>query len=261
MRTELKISIPEPCQENWKNMSANQKGRHCKSCEKTVVDFTPKTDEFIVNYFLENNNVCGRFKKQQLNRPIVFSRKSKNNYWSYLASGLLAFLSLSPQESKAQVASNPDQTNITNTHLVKGKIAQSILRNKTISGLIIDESGLPLPAATVLVKGTNNGTSTDFDGNYKLKVKKGDILVISYVGYLTIEIIIDNSNIYNVTLDVGNSFDQQVVVAGGISVRYCINDKEQTLSPEELKKKKELNSLAKRNRKVIYNQKKRSTKN
>ncbi len=48
-------------------------------------------------------------------------------------------------------------------------ITASQAQSFTISGVVSDDSGLPLPAATVLVKGTTNGTSTDFDGNYKIK--------------------------------------------------------------------------------------------
>ena len=42
----------------------------------------------------------------------------------------------------------------------------SFAQNKSVSGVVSDQSGAPLPGATVLVKGTNNGTTTDFDGNY-----------------------------------------------------------------------------------------------
>ena len=52
-----------------------------------------------------------------------------------------------------------------------------------VNGTVLDESGLPLPGATILVKGTTNGTSTDFDGNFSLNVQGGKELEISYVGY------------------------------------------------------------------------------
>ena len=49
-------------------------------------------------------------------------------------------------------------------------------QEKTISGTVSDETG-PLPGVNVIVKGTNNGTQTDFDGNYMLKSNVGDVLV------------------------------------------------------------------------------------
>ncbi|WP_157588794.1 hypothetical protein [Psychroserpens burtonensis] len=52
MRTTLIINIPKPCHEDWNQMTTQQKGRHCSSCEKTVIDFTSKTNEQIVKIFL-----------------------------------------------------------------------------------------------------------------------------------------------------------------------------------------------------------------
>jgi hypothetical protein len=65
----MKISIPEPCHENWGAMTPNEQGRFCGSCQKTVVDFTNFSAEDIQNYFTKHygQKVCGRFKKQQLN--------------------------------------------------------------------------------------------------------------------------------------------------------------------------------------------------
>ena len=54
-------------------------------------------------------------------------------------------------------------------------------QEKTITGTVSDESG-PLPGVSVLVKGTNTGTVTDFDGKYTLKAKTGAVLQFSYVG-------------------------------------------------------------------------------
>jgi len=64
----MKISIPEPCHENWGTMTPNEQGRFCGSCQKTVVDFTQFTTQDIQNYFTKHygQKVCGRFKNQQL---------------------------------------------------------------------------------------------------------------------------------------------------------------------------------------------------
>ena len=51
-----------------------------------------------------------------------------------------------------------------------------------VSGVIADNDGVPLPGASIVIKGTSTGTQTDFDGNYRLKCEVGDILVISYIG-------------------------------------------------------------------------------
>ncbi|MES2382713.1 MAG: hypothetical protein V4538_16810 [Bacteroidota bacterium] len=64
----MKISIPEPCHENWGVMTPNEQGRFCQSCQKTVVDFTNWSTADIQNYFAKHygQKVCGRFKNEQL---------------------------------------------------------------------------------------------------------------------------------------------------------------------------------------------------
>ena len=58
-----------------------------------------------------------------------------------------------------------------------------------ISGNVVDQTGEPIIGATVMEKGTSNGTVTDFDGNFKLKVDAGKTLVFSYIGMLTQEVV------------------------------------------------------------------------
>jgi hypothetical protein len=67
------ITIPTPCHENWDTMTPNDKGRHCDSCAKTVIDFTHwKTTDIVVT--LQNSkNICGRFTNTQLDVPIPTS--------------------------------------------------------------------------------------------------------------------------------------------------------------------------------------------
>ncbi|MDP5199312.1 hypothetical protein [Flavobacterium sp. DG2-3] len=68
METNYKITIPEPCQENWDKMTPKDNGRFCMSCSKTVIDFTSMFPEEIQHYFIQNQNekICGRFKQSQL---------------------------------------------------------------------------------------------------------------------------------------------------------------------------------------------------
>jgi len=68
MERNYKISIPEPCSEDWNEMTPNENGRFCMSCSKTVVDFSSMLPEEIQHYFIQNQNekICGRFKQSQL---------------------------------------------------------------------------------------------------------------------------------------------------------------------------------------------------
>ena len=77
----------------------------------------------------------------------------------------------------------------------------SFAQEKSISGKVIDEMGLPIPGVTVFIKGTTNGTQTDFDGNYSLRANQGDIISYSYVGYKTQEAIVTSEvTVINITL-------------------------------------------------------------
>jgi hypothetical protein len=70
VKTQIKISIPEPCHEDWNKMTPDQTGRYCKACAKGVVDFTSKSKEEIQAFFIQNQGkkVCGRLDSEQLNR-------------------------------------------------------------------------------------------------------------------------------------------------------------------------------------------------
>lgn len=90
-------------------------------------------------------------------------------------------------------------------------------QEKSITGTVSDESGLPLPGVTVLVKGTSNGASTDFDGNYSISASQGDVLVFSYVGLKKQEVTVAGSSTINVTMEEDAALlDEIVVTAFGI---------------------------------------------
>ncbi len=69
----FKISIPQPCHEDWNKMNPNEQGRHCSSCAKTVVDFTGMNDDEVKYFFLnkKEERVCGRFKQIQLHQIVI----------------------------------------------------------------------------------------------------------------------------------------------------------------------------------------------
>ena len=68
--------------------------------------------------------------------------------------------------------------------LSAGAFAQQI----TVKGIVKDSSGEPIIGANVVVKGTTNGTITDFDGNFQLSANTGEIIQFSFIGYTTQEL-------------------------------------------------------------------------
>ena len=92
----------------------------------------------------------------------------------------------------------------------------SLTQAQEIKGTVSDANG-PLPGANVLVKGTTNGTTTDFDGNFILSEVSADaVLQISFVGYATQEVLVNGKNIFNIILiEDANSLEEIVVVGYG----------------------------------------------
>ena len=91
----------------------------------------------------------------------------------------------------------------------------AVQQGKKVTGVVVDGTGEPVIGANVVVKGTTNGTITDFDGNYSLEGVPADgVLVISYIGYLSQEIPVGNQSAINVTLKEDTQTLDEVVVVG-----------------------------------------------
>jgi TonB-linked SusC/RagA family outer membrane protein len=93
----------------------------------------------------------------------------------------------------------------------------TIAQTKTVTGTVTDDSGLPLPGANVIVKGTTDGTQTDFDGNYSIEASADQSLVFTYIGFTTKTVNIGNKTEINVQMESGESLNEVVVVGFGAS--------------------------------------------
>jgi len=90
-------------------------------------------------------------------------------------------------------------------------------QTKTLTGKIADATNSPIPNASVVIKGSHTGTTTDGLGSFKLTAKKGDVLVISAIGYTALEVKVGGQSDLVVTLSTGNKImDEVIVTAGGI---------------------------------------------
>ncbi len=89
----------------------------------------------------------------------------------------------------------------------------------TVHGYVDDATGEPLIGASVVEKGTSNGTATDFDGNFTLNVDANATLVISYVGYVTQEVAVKGQTEIKVTLQENSTMLAETVVIGYGSVK------------------------------------------
>ncbi|WP_373518206.1 carboxypeptidase-like regulatory domain-containing protein [Pricia sp.] len=108
-------------------------------------------------------------------------------------------------------------------------------QEKTVTGTVTDQDKLPLPGVNVLVKGTTNGTQTDFDGNYSISAIEAQILVFSYLGQKTVEAEVQTSNTINVQLEEDASqLDEVVVVGYGTQSKRRLTDNIAKLTSEDI---------------------------
>lgn len=124
-----------------------------------------------------------------------------------------------------------------NTILIKERSSDD-MRQRQVSGKVVDEAGEPVPGVTVLVKGTSNGTSTDIDGSYRILVPNiKTVLVFSSIGFKTQEIIVGNQTTINITLkEVLNELGE--VVINGVFERKAesFTGAAVTITKDELRK-------------------------
>ncbi|WP_422081589.1 TonB-dependent receptor [Ulvibacterium sp.] len=103
---------------------------------------------------------------------------------------------------------------------VPGSVPLNDMVQQSISGTVSDENGQPLPGASIVEKGTTNGTQTDFDGNFSINVSdQNAILIVSYIGFATQEIPVNNQDTINIALvESTSSLDEVVVIGYGATV-------------------------------------------
>lgn len=87
-------------------------------------------------------------------------------------------------------------------------------QEKVITGTISSTQAEPLPGVNVVEKGTTNGTVSDFDGNYSIKVTNGSVLVFTSIGLKAKEVTVGQSSTYNVTMEEDNTQLEEVIVVG-----------------------------------------------
>ena len=112
---------------------------------------------------------------------------------------------------------------------------QAFAQGITVKGVVKDNTGEPVIGANVLVKNTTNGTITDFDGNFTLNANKGDIVVISFIGYKTQEL--PAAAMMNVILkDDSEMLDDVVVIGYGSVKKNDATGSVTAIKPDELSK-------------------------
>lgn len=111
----------------------------------------------------------------------------------------------------------------------------SYAQDDVVKGKILDSSGLPLPGVNIIVKGTTNGTSTDFDGNYELKCAMGDELIFSFMGFKPQTITVSSGTVNCTLAEDTELLDELVVVGYGVQKKSNMTGSVTNIKADDLK--------------------------
>jgi TonB-linked SusC/RagA family outer membrane protein len=120
--------------------------------------------------------------------------------------------------------------------LVLALITQiTFAQDRTVSGTVSDNSGMPLPGVSVLVKGTQKGTQTDFDGKYSIKAQATDVLLFTYLGTETQEVKATSTTLNVKLKGVSQSLEEVVVIGYGTQKKKDVTGSISQIKGENLK--------------------------
>ncbi len=129
--------------------------------------------------------------------------------------------------------------------LTKNTIASIAQQGKNITGKVTDNRGEAIIGANVIVKGTTNGTVTDFDGNFSLQVPDNAVLQITYIGYLSKDVPVGNQTNFNIQLiEDTQNLDEVVVVGYGTQRKSDVTGSIAIANAEDILKTSSFNALA-----------------
>jgi len=215
----MTINIPEPCTQSWDSMEERSIGRHCNSCNKTVVDFTNFTDDQLIAFFQRSvGNVCGRIETRRMNIPLVIPPLPKRNRikWLYPLTAILSLLGFNKTSAQNANTSNPNsnpKSMVEHTPLEKDDSTVKI-RQTFIEIMISGTDGNPLTNVSLKIK------CTGYD-SLEYTLEKGLLKIpTAQLRSDTIEIIISDADHY------GNL----VVSASSLSRYYIVLATAQTVT-------------------------------
>ena len=93
-------------------------------------------------------------------------------------------------------------------------VGSFVAAQQSVSGTVADSAGVPLPGVNVVIKGTNTGASTDFDGNFTIDAADTDVLIFSFVGFKDQEATIGDNTSFSILLEEEASFLDEIIVTG-----------------------------------------------
>jgi hypothetical protein len=186
------IRVPRPCAETWDDMTPTATGRHCAACQKTVIDFSQKTDAEILAVLAKavGGETCGRFGADQLNRPLLpqVGGAPRPRWQAWVAVALAAWgLRAGPAEAAGRALAAPSTLHPTK----KAGPAHPLARpgSRRLRGVIRDATThQAIAGVAVFLKGENRMATTNSQGHFSLllpaqRVRSRHTLVMHRTGY------------------------------------------------------------------------------
>lgn len=166
---------------------------------KSVLSYIESHSKYVFVYGENVKNRLGDKVSMQLqgkSAESILAELCRKAGLKYTISGRQVTITVNPSAKPAQLPSG------------------SAGKGKKVTGVIADVNGEPLIGATVKVKGTQNATVTDFDGNYTIEAPEGATLEVSYIGFNTQEVKVGSRNSYNIEMAEDNNSLEELVVIG-----------------------------------------------
>ena len=107
-------------------------------------------------------------------------------------------------------------------------------QERTVTGAITDNNGMPLAGVNIIIENTNRGTQSDFDGNYSIVANEEHVLVFSFVGFSPVRRPVGANSVINVQLSEDNTLDEVVVVGYGTQSKRKVTDNIASISADEI---------------------------
>ncbi|HZY78189.1 MAG TPA: carboxypeptidase-like regulatory domain-containing protein [Cyclobacteriaceae bacterium] len=197
MKSSFSLSVPEPCSRKWENFVPKGNGGFCSSCSKVVVDFTKMSDAELIRYFSKRpSNTCGRFRPDQLNSYFEITRPRVKPGFALLKASILCLILIFFNRPSSNAYASNDLPAVAN---IMPKPAAH-----RVSGTVVSkEDGQPMPGVNVVLKGHVVGTTTDADGRFAFPndLRKGDVLIFSFIGMVTVEYVVNDEE--NIRVELG----------------------------------------------------------
>lgn len=156
----MKITIKEPCHENWENMTPNAQGAFCLACKKNVVDFSQKSLLEVKNFFTDlasTEKVCGRFKETQLKEMSLDHFLNEFMSWHFLKRAAVVCFMVIGSTIFSSCSSPP------NPHVVGEMVVDTMVTKPIQKDTVIDEPMIQGEAAVA-----DTSAKQNLKGNVKV---------------------------------------------------------------------------------------------